>query len=238
MDIPIGLLIDKAAQFGIELNRHMVESFTSYARILVEYNKKVNLTNIVQPKDIVIKHFLDSLAVIDAVSIPENARLIDVGTGAGFPGVPIKIVRPDIELTLLDSLNKRINFLKQLISELGLNNVHTVHARAEEAGRKPGFRHAFDVATARAVAALPVLCEYCIPLVKPNGLFITMKGREVEQELQSAQNAIAVLGARVEKVKTFNLPDGSGRSNIIIKKISQTPSIYPRKTPKILKSPL
>lgn len=215
----------------------MVQKFDKYAKFLVEYNSKVNLTAITDYQGITIRHFIDSLSVFYAVNLPQNARVIDIGTGAGFPGVPLKVVRHDIDLTLLDSSNKRITFLKELSDHLSFD-AEFLHARAEQAARISDFRENFDIVTARAVASLPTLSEYCLPFVKQNGVFVAMKGPDIDLEIGEAKRAIKVLGGKIEEIKQFKLPDDSRRTLILIKKISQTPSKYPRNSAKILKYPI
>ncbi len=229
-------LQEQAAAFGIALTGDMLEKLDTYAQLLVDWNQRVNLTAITQPREITVKHFLDSLLLAAVVPLPEGCSLVDVGTGAGFPGLPVKILRPDVKLTLLDSLNKRLVFLEALCGELGVE-ARRVHARAEEAGRG-ALREGFDLATARAVASLSQLCEYCLPLVRAGGRFVALKGPEVEQEAGQAEKAIALLGGRLAEIRHLNLPDGSARSFVIIEKISQTPAKYPRQSAKITKSPL
>ena len=229
-------LKEKAADYGITLAPEMLEQLDAYAELLVDWNQRMNLTAITEPQEIVIKHFLDSLLLAAVTEIPQGGSLVDVGTGAGFPGVPMKILRPDLELTLLDSLNKRLIFLEALCNELGIT-AQRVHARAEEAGRGQ-LRERFDLATARAVAPLSQLCEYCLPLVKLGGRFVALKGPEVEQEARQSEKAIALLGGRLLEIRRLELPDGSSRSFVIIEKISQTPSKYPRPSAKIAKQPL
>jgi len=237
MNIPKDSLKSQAAEYGIDLTEEQLDKLECYANTLVEWNEKINLTAITQPNEIATKHFLDSLLLLHAIELPQNASLIDVGTGAGFPSVPCKLVRSDINLTLLDSLNKRINFLNALCEALEVKSTN-IHARAEEGGRKPGLREQFDVATARAVANLRELAEYCLPFVKVGGLFVALKGYEIDDELDTAKKAIKELGGKVLEVKKYILPDDSKRSIIVIKKISQTPAKYPRQSAKISKSPL
>lgn len=231
------LLREHAHQWGISLNGKHLEKFTLYAALLQEWNEKINLTAITEPEEVAVKHFLDSLSPLRFLEIPHGASLIDVGTGAGFPGIPLLIVRPDIRLTLLDSLNKRLLFLQEVLGALGLR-AETVHARAEEAGRNPRYREKYGFAISRAVAPLNVLCEYCLPLVKPEGRFISMKGPQAEEEIQSALPAAALLSGKVEKAEKLSLPDGSGRTIIIIKKNGTNKKIYPRHGSKIAKKPL
>lgn len=222
---------------GVPLNERQKEQFDLYAGTLVEWNEKMNLTAIIKPEEIVIKHFVDSISLLWAVTPSQGASLIDVGTGAGFPSVPVKIVREDMKITLLDSLNKRITFLKELSQRLGQEN-QCIHARAEEAGKAPAWREKYDFATARAVAHLRELSEYCLPFVKIGGIFAALKSGEVEQELEQSRKAIGVLGGEIQEIKRLELPDESKRSIILIKKISQTSTKYPRSPGKISKNPL
>jgi len=237
MSVNLELLQSEAEKFGIELSKNQLERFSLYAQILVEWNKKVNLTAITEPDKIAMLHFADSLSLLYALEIPQNATVIDVGTGAGFPGVPVKILRDDINLTLLDSLNKRLDFLKELSAVLLQKNVF-VHSRAEDAGAKTEHREKYDIAAARAVAPLNSLCEYCLPFVKPSGYFAAMKGSNYLEETELAQNAIELLGGQVEKTVPLTLADGSKRGIVIIKKISQTSTKYPRTAAKMTKKPL
>lgn len=222
----------------ISLNDIQLEKFEVYARLLVEWNEKINLTAITEPKDIAIKHFIDSLTVINRYDIKQASKVIDVGTGAGFPSVPLKILRNDIQLTLLDSLKKRLIFLQELCSELNIE-AETIHARAEEAGRLKEYREKYDIAVSRAVANLPSLCEYCIPFVKKGGVFISMKGKDGLSELKSAQAAINTLGGRCNGDNEYiTLPDGEKRIIFVIEKTTNTPEKYPRRGVKINKEPI
>lgn len=214
-----------------------IEKFIIYARELVDWNEKINLTAITEPKEIAKKHFLDSLLVLQAYDIPYGAKVIDVGTGAGFPGIPLKIMRPDIHLTLLDSLNKRLIFLKDLLNKIDCN-ADIIHARAEEASRTTEYREQFDIATSRAVAPLNILLEYCMPFVKKDGVFISLKGSNAKIELNDSKNAIKCLNVNVLKIKEFNLIDKNDRNIIIFNKISNISNIYPRHGSKISKKPL
>ncbi|MBQ9083297.1 MAG: 16S rRNA (guanine(527)-N(7))-methyltransferase RsmG [Clostridia bacterium] len=209
--IPVEMLKSGAAAMNIELTDTQLAQFDLYATLLVEWNQKMNLTAITDPEGIVVKHFLDSLSFLRYVKPPKNASLIDVGTGAGFPAVVLKIARPDLRITLLDSLNKRLLFLQEVSRQLHLP-MTTVHARAEEGGRNPQLRQKFDFATARAVAALPVLSEYCLPFVKKGGAFVAMKGPGGETELTDAQKAIRTLGGKHEETHLHTLEDGSSRT--------------------------
>lgn len=232
-------LTDKLKETGFELPQpeQLTERFDRYAEMLVEWNEKINLTAITAPDEIVIKHFVDSLLLLKAYDVPEGAGMIDVGTGAGFPSVPVAMVREDIRPTLMDSLNKRINFLKELSEALGVN-AECVHARAEEFGNKPEFREQYDVACARAVAHLRELSEYCLPFVKVGGAFVALKSVGLEQELEEAKAAIDILGGKVEKISRFTLPDGAERAIAVIRKIRPTPKKFPRPYGKIKKNPL
>ena len=229
------LLKQYAKDFGVFLDETALESFDKYAKTLVETNKVMNLTAICEPDEIVIKHFIDSLALLKYSDIPEDASIIDVGTGAGFPGVPLLIARNDIKLTLLDSLQKRLGFLESVLDECNLS-AELIHSRAEDAGQNSVLRETFDFATARAVAPLNILAEYCLPFVKTGGYFIALKGSG--EEIQTAQNAVTLLGGRIEGNVSYKLPNSDPRSIVIIKKISQTPTKYPRKPKKIASSPL
>lgn len=231
------LLRREAELRGIPLGEGELAAFEAYAAFLVEYNEKVNLTAITDPRGIVIKHFLDSLLLTKAVELPKGARLIDVGTGAGFPAVPVKILRPDVEVTLLDSLNKRIVFLAELSRRLGQGN-EALHLRAEEGGRLPKYREGYDLATARAVAELRVLAEYCLPFVKVGGAFVALKGPDCGAEVEAAGAAIQKLGGKLERSEEYSLPDENRRTLIVIRKVSQTPPAYPRTAAKMAKSPL
>lgn len=235
--IPTDKLKGWAEREGILLDGQMLSQFEEYARFLCAYNEKVNLTAITEPEEIARKHFLDSLLLLAALPVPKDARVADVGSGAGFPGVPLKIARPDLSLTLIDSLNKRITFLQELSGRLRLP-CEALHLRAEEAGRQKGLRGQFDLAAARAVASLPVLCEYCLPLLKMGGVFAALKSRGVEEELQAAGRAISLLGGELMPLRRFSLPGGEERAFVLIKKISQTPTQYPRPSAKMAKNPL
>lgn len=235
--IDIRQLLDECENLGIDLSSKQAQLFDVYAGFLVEYNQKVNLTAITEPAQIVTKHFVDSLLLTKAVTLKDGASVADVGSGAGFPGVPVNLLRQDIRLTLIDSLNKRIVFLQELSRRLDVP-FETAHLRAEEAGRNKSFREGFDVVTARAVAALSVLCEYCLPLCKVGGCFVALKGVTAEEELRESQQAITILGGELEQTKEYALSDGSKRQIICIRKKSQTPTNYPRISSKILKNPL
>ncbi len=230
-------LLELCQQFDLPLQESMADQLDRYAELLVEWNEKINLTAITDPKDIVVKHFVDSLLLTKAIDLPEGASLIDVGTGAGFPSVPVSVLRSDIKLTLLDSLNKRLVFLQELCKEIGVKSA-TVHARAEDGGKDKKYREKYDFACARAVASLRNLSEYCLPFVKVGGAFIALKGPDWKEELAEAKNAIGTMGGKVEKVEEFTLPDESKRAILIIRKVSQTPPQFPRTAAKMTKKPI
>lgn len=219
----------------IDINSEQLGNFEKYAVLLKEWNEKMNLTAITDDEGIAVKHFIDSISLLKFFDI--KGKVIDIGTGAGFPGIPLKIMCPQIELTLLDSLNKRLIFLDEVCSQLSID-AELIHSRAEEAALKPEYREKYDIAVSRAVANLPALCEYCIPYVKCGGSFISMKGPDGENELITAENAINLLGGVMEKVHTLTLPDGSERTVIFINKLNNTQKKYPRRGQKINKNPL
>ncbi len=221
----------------ISLTDGQKEAFEIYFRLLTEWNQKMNLTAITEEQEVAVKHFIDSISVLKCIDLKVGASLIDIGTGAGFPGIPLKIMRPDLKLTLLDSLNKRLIFLSELCKTL-LIEAELLHARAEEYGAKPEYREQYDYSVSRAVANLPSLCEYCIPYIKVGGSFIAMKGPDGRSELESAENAIRLLGCKTKTVSPITLPDRSVRTVISIEKITVTPSRYPRRGVKINKQPL
>ena len=225
-------LAEKCSTWNITLSPAQLDLLDRYAEILVDYNQKVNLTAITSPEGIEDRHFADSL--LFAAQPEVTGKLVDVGTGAGFPGVVAKIFKPDLQLTLMEPTGKRVDFLKYLCGELGLTGVEFAKERAEEAARKI-WREQFDVASARAVAALPVLCEYCLPLVRVGGVFIAMKGPDADAELGGSAAALKKLGGAYGDTRAFTLPDGSERRLVVCKKISQTPTAYPRNGEKIAK---
>lgn len=231
------LLLEGSSKFDIVLGEEQAGRFFKYKDILKEWNEKINLTAIEDDKEIIIKHFIDSLSIAPFIK-DRGTKLIDVGTGAGFPGIPLKIVFPDLKVTLLDSLEKRIKFLDQVIKELGLKEIKAVHSRAEDKGVAADYREQFDIACARAVANLPVLLEYCLPFVKVGGYFIAMKGSSTE-EIDNSKKALDILGGKIEDVKEFVLPSSDIKRNVVVvKKFRQTPTKYPRKSGKVSKDPL
>ena len=229
------LLIKLSSDIGVTLDDNAAECFDKYAGLLVETNKVMNLTGITEPDEIVVKHFVDSLELLRYADITNGAAIIDVGTGAGFPGVPLLIARTDIKLTLLDSLQKRLKFLETVLSGCELK-AETVHMRAEDGGQDKSLRETFDIATARAVAPLNVLCEYLLPYVKVGGAMYALKGQG--EEVAAAENSISALGGKLEAEYKYELPNGDKRSIVYVKKISQTPTQYPRKAKKITAKPL
>lgn len=235
----IEILKNGAKELGLSLDDHQVEQFLIYKDLLIEWNEKVNLTAIVEEKEVMIKHFLDSISCMTMPFIEDEMKVIDVGTGAGFPGIPINIYYPHVHLTLLDSLNKRIDFLREVCNGIGLKDVHFQHGRAEDYGNHKDFREQYDVAVARAVAQLNVLCEYCLPFVKVGGYFICQKGPNIDEEMKDAKKAIEVLGGEFIEKKDIQLPYTDIIHNIVvIKKIKETPEKFPRKAGKPTKKPL
>ena len=227
----------KLNEFDIKINDEQIKSFEKYMNLLLEWNEKINLTAITQPEEIKLKHFVDSLTVLKYIN--EDDKVIDIGTGAGFPGIPLKIMNKNTKITLLDSLNKRINFLNIVIEKLDLSNIQAIHGRAEEIARNKLYREKYDVAVSRAVANLSTLTEYMLPFVKIGGKCICMKGANVNEELERAQNAIKELGGEIERVDNFYLSDNDNERNIIvIKKVKETNSKYPRKAGTPSKEPL
>ena len=217
-----------------------MEQYNRYLLLLQEWNNKINLTAITEEDEVYLKHFYDSLTLARFVDLNKpTLKLCDVGSGAGFPSIPLKILFPEIEITIVDSLKKRIRFLEILVEELALENVHLIHARAEDFGQKDEFRSAFDVVTARAVARLSVLAEFCLPITKEKGIFAAMKGSQGTEELEDSQKALKILGGRLQTIETFELPEDAGeRSILLIDKVKKTPKKYPRQAGTPNKKPL
>lgn len=235
----IDTLIKGLSKLNFEINQDKLEKFKMYKSLLKEWNDKINITAIKEDEEIDIKHFLDSLTVFKTGKITKGKRIIDIGTGGGFPGVPIKIMEEDTEVVLLDSLNKRLIFLEEVIKELNLKNIRTIHERAENLGKKEDYRETFDIAVSRAVASLNLLAEYCLPFVKVGGYFIAMKGSQPNEEIKEAEKAIKILGGKLEDKIDVNIPQSDiVHSLLLIKKTSQTPTKYPRHSGKIKKNPL
>ncbi|MDO4267011.1 MAG: 16S rRNA (guanine(527)-N(7))-methyltransferase RsmG [Eubacteriales bacterium] len=237
------IFVDKmksgAEELGISLSDIQSEQFYQYYKLLIQWNKVMNLTAITELEDVVSKHFIDSMALVKAVEVKEGCRLIDVGTGAGFPGIPLKILFPGLQVTLLDSLNKRINFLNTVTDQLGLSGTETIHGRAEDFGRNPKYREAFDLCVSRAVANTATLSEYCLPFVKQGGYFIPYKSGKIEQELEEGKKAVEVLGGEIEEVIRFMLAGADAdRSLVKIIKKKKTPGRFPRKAGMPSKEPI
>ena len=231
-------LIEEAKKLGIEVSEKANEMFEKYEKMLLHYNEFMNLTAITESDEVKEKHFLDSATLLLCEKIEKGSSLIDIGAGAGFPSLPVKIVREDLNVTMLDSLNKRINFLNDVINELSLININAIHFRAEDAGKDKKLREKFDIATARAVADLAVLAEYALPFVKVGGYFIAMKGNAPEEEINGAKKAIREMGGEIESVKEVILPSGINHCLVIIRKVVNTPAKYPRKAGKPSKEPI
>lgn len=231
------LLCNEAKSIGITLDDIALDRFRKYYEMLVDYNTRMNLTAITEKNDVIVKHFCDSLYLLAKYDLPIGAKVIDVGTGAGFPGIPLLIARPDIKLTLLDGLNKRLVFLSDVLSAIELE-AEIVHARAEEGATDKKYREKYDVATSRAVARLNVLSEYCLPYVKKGGAFLALKGPAAAEELKESEKALKILGGVLEDSTEYSLSDESMRTILTVRKITHTPPMYPRHNSKIKKQPL
>lgn len=231
------LLLEDAAKLGIEVTEEMLSRFEKLAFLLVEQNKTMNLTAITDPDGIAVKHFADSISALSAAEFIQGAKVLDVGTGAGFPSIPLLIARPDLEMTMIDSTAKKLKYVASAVESLGLT-AEVLHTRAEEAGQNKEYREKFDIVCSRAVAALNVLCEYCLPFVKVGGVFLAMKGAKAQEEIADAKAAIKTLGGKIVAEKSFTLSDGGERTIVVIKKISQVPPKYPRVSAQIAKKPL
>jgi 16S rRNA (guanine527-N7)-methyltransferase len=233
-------LYDGAQQFNLSLTEAQLHAFDRYSQELIIWNERVNLTSIVEPQEIVVKHFLDSLSVYQALSgLPPDLRLIDVGSGAGFPGLPLKIALPDLRLTLLEATGKKTAFLRHIVQVLALTGVTVLTARAEEAGRRPDQRERYDAAVARAVAPLPVLAEYMLPLVKVGGRVVVQKGQHPAAEIKTAANALGILGGKVSQTLAVTVPGlAAERHLVVIQKNKATPPQYPRRPGLPAKKPI
>lgn len=229
----------KLDALGISLTSRQQEQFVQFYELLVEWNKVMNLTGITEYEEVNEKHFIDSLSLVQAIDIDKVHTVIDIGTGAGFPGIPLKIAFPHLKIVLLDSLNKRINFLNTVIDELGLTEITTIHGRAEDYAKREEYREQFDLCVSRAVANLSTLSEYCLPYVKTGGMFIPYKSGEIDDEVQQAKKAIHILGGKLDEVIKFQLPDTEiSRSFVKINKVQNTAKKYPRKAGLPAKEPL
>lgn len=227
------LLLNFIKDYKITLTENQYEQFQKYFELLVEWNEKMNLTAITDESGVALKHFADSLSLLNFVDIPQKSTLADVGTGAGFPGVVLKIARPDIKLTLIDSLNKRLVFLNEVCSQLGID-AELIHSRAEDGARDEKLRESFDFVASRAVARMNVLSEYCLPYVKVGGAFCAMKGAQANEEFKESLNAINTLGGKLENKYFFELPENGGeRAIAVVRKVRSTPQKYPRQSGKI-----
>ena len=229
----------KLNELGITLTDKQKQQFDKFYELLVEWNKVMNLTGITEYEEVNEKHFVDSLSIVKALDMKSVKSVIDVGTGAGFPGIPLKIAFPHLKVVLLDSLNKRINFLNTVIAELGLTDIKTIHGRAEDYAKQTEYREKFDLCVSRAVANLSTLSEYCLPYVSADGLFVPYKSGEIDEELENSKKAVKILGGKIENVVKFQLPGTEiGRSFVKIRKISNTNKKYPRKAGLPAKEPL
>lgn len=230
-------LVEKLLKINIQIQNEQIEQLYNYMNLLIEWNEKINLTAITEPNEIILKHFVDSLTISKYIN--KNEKIADIGTGAGFPGIPLKILNPDNEIILIDSLNKRINFLNEVIKSNNLNKIQAIHARAEEIGHNNNYRGQFDVVTSRAVAKLNVLLEYMLPLVKAGGKCICLKGPNTEQEIDEAKNALDILGGKIIKIEEITLPDSDNKRTIIeILSVKHSPNKYPRNAGTPTNSPL
>ena len=233
------ILIESLEKIGIKISRKQEEQFDAYQRLLDEWNKVMNLTGITEYSEVVEKHYVDSLSIVKTLDMNQVENVIDVGPGAGFPGLPLKIAFPHLKVTLLDSLNKRIKFLNEVIDELGLEDIHTIHGRAEDYAKDPTYREQYDLCVSRAVANLATLSEYCLPYVRVNGMFVPYKSGEIDEEVQNSKKAVNILGGKIEDVVKFELPGTDiGRSFVKIHKEKNTPKKYPRKAGMPSKEPI
>ncbi len=235
----VQLLKQGAEKLNITLTDQQVDQFMTYMDMLIQWNKNINLTAITETEDIIKKHFLDCLSVSQMEAFQVDGHLIDIGTGAGFPGLPLKIVYPQLKVTLVDSLNKRIGFLNAVIEKLGLEDIHCIHSRAEDLGKDEQHREQYDMCVSRAVAHLAVLCEYCLPFIKVGGKFYSFKGQDIQEEKDESKKAINLLGGEIELIQDTPIPYSDIVHNMIqIGKIGPTPKRYPRKAGKPTKSPI
>ena len=233
------VLATAAGEYSLQLTEEQLNHYTTYFEMLVEWNEKINLTAITDPNEVAVKHMIDSLSCYNGDIFKKGAKIIDVGTGAGFPGLPLKIFRPDLKLTLFDSLNKRILFLKAVAQKLEINDIEFVHSRAEDGGKNKQHREQYDIAVSRSVARLNVLRELCLPFVAVGGFFIALKGSQYSQEIKEATGALRQLGGEIAKIENVKLPGlNDVRAVVYIKKIKKTLAIYPRRPGVAEKNPL
>ncbi len=237
MNYNVEYFLKASAELGVSLEEQQVNAFLTFYEMLIEKNKVMNLTAITDFDEVIEKHFLDSISLCRVFDVHSSHKVLDLGTGAGFPGIPLKIAFPELEITLVDSLNKRVGFLNEAISELSLSNITAIHSRAEDLGRNPNYREQFDLCVSRAVANLSSLSEYCLPFVKVGGQFISYKGGDCEEEVNASKNAISKLGGKISKVDTFSMGENS-RSFVVIQKTASTKKVYPRKAGTPTKDPL
>ena len=229
----------KSEMLEISLSEEQLQQFLTYYEMLVEKNKVMNLTAITEKEEVIDKHFIDSISLNKAMDVTKSLKILDLGTGAGFPGIPLKIAYPNLEITLLDSLNKRIKFLDEVIEALSLEGIVTIHGRAEDYAKQASYREQFDICVSRAVANLATLSEYCLPYVKEGGCFISYKSGSVEEELEQSKKAIFELGGKVKEVIAFTLPETDiERTFVVIEKVRKTPKKYPRKAGLPSKEPI
>lgn len=239
MNYDLTVLEESCKEYGIQLKEEQKQQFIQYYELLIEWNKVMNLTGITDFSEVLLKHFADSISIAKGLDMKKISTCIDVGTGAGFPGIPLKIVFPHLQITLLDSLNKRLNFLNEVIEKLGLIGIRTVHGRAEDTAKKPEYREKYDLSVSRAVSRLAVLSEYCIPYVKQGGYFVSYKSGKALEEIEEAKKSISVLGGEIEKEVDFKLyQTNMERTLVLIKKVMSTPKKYPRKAGTPTKEPI
>lgn len=233
------LLYESCKQMGITLEQAQIQQFMRYKQLLLQWNEKMNLTAITEDREVILKHFVDCVSVVPYLDWQECHSVIDVGTGAGFPGIPLKIVCPSIQLTLLDSLQKRIHFLEEVIQQVGIEKVECVHSRAEDGGKSKKYREKYDCCVSRAVANLAALLEYGLPFVKVGGTFVALKGKDAAKEVEQAQKAMEVLGGALAEIIDVKIPNTDlNHKIVVVKKVKQTPAQYPRKAGKVLKNEL
>ena len=243
MEYDLTLFEKGLEELGIALSQDQKKQFITYYEYLVEKNKVMNLTAITEYEEVILKHFLDSLSIVKVSNFDQNKlagkSVIDIGTGAGFPGIPLKIAFPELKITLLDSLNKRVKFLEETFALLGLENISAIHGRAEEYAKNKAYREKYDLCVSRAVSGLATLSEYCLPYVKVGGLFVSYKSGSVKEEAEAAEKAVKILGGKIRDIQYFDLPGSEiSRSLVIIEKVKNTPGKYPRKAGTPLREPL